>query len=151
MTSTMAQFAGTLVKCGLASTDTIRPCTPAEVAEVTVDHGLTNLPAQYDEFLRIMGRQAGDLLRGTDFFYPGILGLDRAGRELLEENRASHLLPPDALVIGMHQGYQLYWMSPSGEVSFYTEGQQDLVGRWPTLLACLVFYRDAYLEARRRR
>jgi len=149
--TTMEQLANTLVKCGLASTDTIRPCTPEEVAEVSADHGLTNLPAEYDEFLRIMGRQAGELLRGTDFFYPSILGLDQAGKELLEENRTSHLFPPGAIVIGMHQGYQLYWLSPRGEVGLYTEGEQDLDRKWPTLLACLVFYRDAYLEARVRK
>jgi hypothetical protein len=151
MTDTMVRLADTLVAFGLASTDTILPCTPAEVAEVSVDHGLSGLPVQYDEFLRIMGRQAGDLLRGTDFFYPGILGLDGCGKELLEENDAVHLLPAGAIVIGMHQGYQLYWLSASGEVSWYTEGRRDIHRRWPTLLAFLTSQADAHLEARRSR
>jgi hypothetical protein len=142
MTNTMVQFAERLIATGVASADSIRPCTPAEVAEVSADHGLACLPAQYDEFLRVMGRQAGDLLVGTDFFYPGILGLDASARELLQENGASHLLPAGAIVIGMHQGYELYWLAPSGEVSYYSEGRRSIKKTWPTLLACLADYAE---------
>jgi hypothetical protein len=151
MTDTAARLADTLVEYGLATPDTIRPCTPAEVAEVGADHGVPKLPAQYDEFLRVMGRRAGDLLRGTDFFYPDILGLDQDGKDLLQENDASQLLPAGALVIGMHQGYELYWLSASGEVSWYKEGQEDVHRTWPTLLTFLASQAEAQLEARRSR
>jgi hypothetical protein len=112
----MRQFAATMLDLGLGTADTIRRCRAEEVAEVRADQGVAQLPIQYEEFLLAMGRQAGELLRGTDFFYPSALGLPKDGRELLADNDASHLLPRDALVVGMHQGYQLYWLSPSGIV-----------------------------------
>lgn len=151
MTDSITELAETLVGHGLASPDTIRGCTAEEVAEVAADHGVPSLPAQYAEFLRVMGRQAGDLLRGTDFFYPGILGLDVDGRELLVENDAAGLLPAGALVIGMHQGYELYWLSTSGEVSWYKEGRPDVHRTWPTLLTFLTTQANAQAEARRSR
>jgi hypothetical protein len=46
-----------------------------------------------------MGRQAGRLLRGTDFFDPSVLGVPNDGRRLLDENHAGHLLPAGALVV----------------------------------------------------
>lgn len=151
MTDTVARLADRLVEYGLASPDTIRPATVAEVAEVTADHGVPKLPAQYDEFLRVMGRQAGDLLRGTDFFYPAVLGLDGDGKDLLAENDASHLMPAGALVIGMHQGYELYWLSAAGEVSWYKEGDQNVHRTWPTLLTFLSSQAEAQVQARRSR
>jgi hypothetical protein len=134
MPNTMTQFAATLLDLGLATADTLRPCTPEEVDEVRADQGVAQLPTQYEEFLLAMGRQAGELLRGTDFFYASILGLPKDGRELLADNDASHLLPRDALVVGMHQGYELYWLSPSGELSWCKKGRQDVHRVWPTLL-----------------
>jgi hypothetical protein len=148
MTGAMAQLADMLVACGLASAETIHPCNATEVAEVSVDRGLSRLPAQYDEFLRLMGRQAGELLVGTDFFYPRILGLETDGRQLLLENSAFHLFPADAIIIGMHQGYQLYWLSSSGGVSLYTERRQDIDKSWSTLLECLAFEAEAMMSSR---
>jgi hypothetical protein len=45
MPDTMTLFAATLLGRGLATADTIRPCTSHEVAEVRTDHGVVQLPA----------------------------------------------------------------------------------------------------------
>lgn len=47
-TDTMTRFAATLLNLGLATADTIRPCSPKEVAEVCADQGVARLPAQYE-------------------------------------------------------------------------------------------------------
>jgi hypothetical protein len=123
---TMSSLVSTLVDNGVATADTIRGCSPAEVAEVRADQRVEQLPAQYEEFLLAAGRQAGDLLRGTDFFYPFVLGLADDRRELLDENDAGNLLPEGAVIVGMHQGYELYWLAPSGELSRYKEGSKTV-------------------------
>src|SRR5688572_12766779 len=122
MAATMQEFADLLIQRGMANPETITGCTPEEIDEVRQDQGVEQLPAQYEDFLRVMGRQAGKLLVGTDFFYPQILELGQDGRELLAENDAEDLMAPDCLVIGMHQGYEMYWMEPgqpSGRVHWY--------------------------------
>lgn len=138
MPDTMSRLVALLLTSGLATVDTIRPCTPAEVAEVRTDQRIEHLPPQYEDFLLTMGRQAGELLVGTDFFFPRILGLADDARGLLTENNAGHLLPPGAVIVGMHQGYELYWLAPSGELSWYKEGHQTVHRTWPTLLDFLV-------------
>lgn len=138
MPHTMSLLVSTLLDSGIATADTIQGCMPAEVAEVRADQGVERLPAQYEEFLLTAGRQAGDLLRGTDFFYPTVLGLAGDGRELLDENDAGGLLPEGAVVVGMHQGYELYWLAPSGELSWYKEGATAVHRTWSSLLDFLV-------------
>ncbi|WP_147455056.1 SMI1/KNR4 family protein [Saccharothrix australiensis] len=144
----MSSFVATLLDSGIATADTVRGCTPAEVAEVRADQRVEWLPAQYEEFLLTAGRQAGDLLRGTDFFYPTVLGLADDGRELLDENDAADLLPEGAVVVGMHQGYELYWLAPSGELSWYKEGATTVHRTWPSLLDFLVDQAEAQAVAR---
>jgi hypothetical protein len=138
MAQTMAEFAERIVKGGMARPDTIVPCAPEEVEEIRADQGVPELPRQYQEFLLVMGRQAGDFLKGTDFFYPTVLGLGQDGRELLEENHALGLLVLGSVIIGMHQGYELYWIEPAGRVHWYKEGSQSVYQSWPTLLELLV-------------
>ncbi|MEV0675999.1 hypothetical protein AB0I60_05690 [Actinosynnema sp. NPDC050436] len=84
MPHTMSTLIETLLDAGLATADTIRGCTPEEVAEVRADQRAERLPAQHEEFLLTAGRRAGDLLRGTDLFYPSLLGPAAEGRELLD-------------------------------------------------------------------
>lgn len=141
MPEDMDELVDHLRGCGMADSDTVIACTRAEVDEVRADIGVEKLPAHYEQFLLRMGRRAGELLRGTDFFYPAILGLSADGREFLEENGVAHLLAPGSIIIGMHQGYQLYWMDPgepSGQVHFYTENSDDIAESWPSLLEFLV-------------
>ncbi|MFE3785941.1 SMI1/KNR4 family protein [Amycolatopsis sp. NPDC059090] len=130
---------------GIAEPATIVGCRPAEVEQVRADMRIQRLPAQYEQFLLRMGRGAGGLLRGSDFFYPAILGLSADGRDFLEENGTASLMAPGSIVIGMHQGYRLYWLEcgePSGPVRCYTENADDLDASWPSLLAFLASAAD---------
>ncbi|MCA1195765.1 hypothetical protein [Saccharopolyspora sp. 6V] len=147
----MAELVADLVDRGLAARDTIEPCYRDEVEEIRAVKGAEHLPAQYEEFLLIMGRRAGELLRGSDFFYPSVVELDGEMRELLEECNASHLAPAGSIYIGMHQGGSLYWMAPgdpSGVVSEYIEFQEKPSRNWPSLLEFLSDAADEQLRTK---
>jgi hypothetical protein len=109
-------------------------CTDFEIDQIRTSQGVSQLPSSYVTFLRRLGRQAGRLLHGTDAFYPGLLGLKSAGRELLLEDTAEEELGPDSFVIGMHQGYQLFWfpsvLEEEPPVLMYQEGDRRRVREW---------------------
>jgi len=135
------EFAQFLVDQGRATWQTIEPCTTDDIEELRITARVARLPEQYESFLKIMGRRAGDFLTGTDFFYPAISGLADDGREFLEENDATHLMVPGSVIVGMHGGYQLYWIEPgqpSGPVRFYVEEEDSVRQSWPTFLDCVV-------------
>ena len=92
------------------------------------------LPAYYLEFLRRMGSSAGVLWMGTDAFYPEIMKIKSWALELLSENKVSHFMPETAIVIAIHQGYQVYWLEPSNvddpPAATYIEGSSDIGNRW---------------------
>lgn len=143
MADAIEQLVERLISSGVASQDTIVGCSEDEVAKLRADHGVQRLPEQYEQFLRVMGRGAGRLLRGTDFFYPHIFDLDESGRGLLEENDALHLLAEGSIVVGMHQGAELYWLEPSGVLNWYQEDDQEVHRSWPSLLEFLTAQADA--------
>jgi hypothetical protein len=150
MPETIANLPALLIELDLASADTIWPCTLEEIVEVQASHPVA-LPPEYEQFLALMGRRAGDLLRGTDFYYPGILGLANAGRELLRDNDALHLLPEGSVILGMHQGYELYWLEKPGAVRWYKEGHRGVFSSWPSLPAFLSSQARAQAQVRRAR
>jgi hypothetical protein len=143
----MRDLAGSLIESGLATAESIVGCTPDELAEFRRVRGVAALPAQYGEFLTVMGREAGDLLRGTDFFYPVILEVGEWGQEVFDDNDMGHLFVPGSLVLGTHQGYIVFWLEPgqpSGPVHQYKEGDKS-AQTWPSLLEFLVS-EQAYVQ-----
>ncbi|WP_173140072.1 SMI1/KNR4 family protein [Kibdelosporangium persicum] len=121
--------------------DDVVGLTDNEVSEVQEDQELSGLPGAYVEFLTLMGRRAGKLLVGTDIFYPSIVGIKRDASELLEECGVRDLVPNDALVFAMHQGYQVYWMADvsTGDpaVSMYQEGEDGITREWSSFSSFL--------------
>src|SRR5207253_1491716 len=74
MVSTAAQAAqNKLMEAGLAFPGDFRGCTEQEIVSIE-DHCRVRLPASYRDFLRVMGRRAGDFLVGSDYSFPGLLG-----------------------------------------------------------------------------
>ncbi|RZQ60747.1 SMI1/KNR4 family protein [Amycolatopsis suaedae] len=122
------QLATWLLAEGRAVPDTLVPCTPAEIDEVREAQQI-RLPAEYERFLGTMGRRAGNLLRGTDVFYPAIV-------ELADEFRAAadeFGVASGSVLLGMHQGYVLYWLDVDGRVCSFTEGDSEAGPTWPSL------------------
>ena len=125
--STIQMLRSRLIQSGMAGEDTVRGCSPAEVAEVAARQGVA-LPERYVEFLLVMGRGAGAFFRGSDVFYPTVLELKGRAQDLLEECGRPFILPGDAVVFFMHQGYQFMYCrtrdgAPDPFVYYYEEQQ----------------------------
>jgi hypothetical protein len=102
-------------------------CAPEEIVQVETDYGQA-LPPQYRRFLETMGRDAGGLLGGSDLTYPEVLGMRVAAIDLLNANESSFVLPADALVFMMHQGYMLWFLIPEDlKVRSWSEGEAKVV------------------------
>lgn len=117
-----------------------------EVVQIMSDQNVARVPTRYAEFLSLMGRRAGRLLAGTDAFYPDILGLKQDAFDLLEIDDCGELIPEGSLVIAMHQGYQVYWMSDLNSddppVYMYQEGDREISKEWGSFSSFLWDERD---------
>src|ERR1051326_8785008 len=81
------------------------PCSEEEV------HALENqlgraLPAAYREVRLLMGQRTGGLLGGTSWLYEDLEFIQDDALDLMRRDRFPVLLPPDAFVFLMHEGYQ---------------------------------------------
>ncbi|WP_030443678.1 SMI1/KNR4 family protein [Actinoplanes subtropicus] len=107
-----------------ATAEQLQGLTEAEIEEVERDQSAP-LARSYRQFLELVGRGAGRFLRGSDVFYPSVLGLGDAARALLEENQVKFVLTNEDRVILMHQGYQFDFLrgaGPDPEVWSFCEG-----------------------------
>src|SRR5215475_12521984 len=104
-----------------ATAEQVQGLTRSEIDEVERDQPAP-LAQAYRQFLELAGRGAGHFLQGSDVFYPDVVGLGQAARELLEENKVPFTLTGEDRVILMHQGYQFYFLrgaGPDPEVWYY--------------------------------
>ena len=107
-----------------ATGEQLRGLTQPEIEKVDRDQSAP-LAHSYRQFLELVGRSAGRFLRGSDVFYPRVLGLGQAARALLEENQVEFALTDEDRVILMHQGYQFDFLrgaGPDPEVWSFCEG-----------------------------
>ncbi|MCG5447699.1 hypothetical protein [Micromonospora hortensis] len=107
-----------------ATGEQLQGLTQSEIDEIEHDQAVP-LVQSYRRFLELVGRGAGHFLQGSDVFYPSVLGLGQAARELLEENRVPFVWTSEDRVILMHQGYQFDFLrgaGPNPEVWSYSEG-----------------------------
>ncbi|MEU9314370.1 SMI1/KNR4 family protein [Streptomyces sp. NPDC048295] len=133
---------------GRADPDSFAGLTDAELDRVRELWGVHRLPERYGEFLSLMGRGAGGILRGTDAFFPEILDMRRASDEFFSDNLGGMNLPEGAVVFAMHQGYQVYWMESmtlqDPPVSLYMEGEGAPMVRWSSFTE---FMNSEYMNA----
>lgn len=130
---------------GYLSKDSLAGCTEEEIRLVEKSLGCP-LPTAYREFLSVAGRFAGKLFVGTDIFYPGILQLDLAAKELFFEAGCLELYPHEAKAFCMHQGYEVLFFIPGSEdppVLQYVEGNESMTQPWNSFSE---FLRDAIAQ-----
>jgi SMI1 / KNR4 family (SUKH-1) len=137
----IARVAAILIRRGVASPYTIRGCSTKEIAEIEAEVG-RKLPLAYREFLMRMGRGAGEFYVGSNLFYPDVLGISEAAHALVAEDEAGLVLPQDAVVFIMHQGYQFVFMrADEGEdpsVYYYMERSGEFVKKAAQLSQFLI-------------
>ncbi|MFJ9448306.1 hypothetical protein ACIRRH_41820 [Kitasatospora sp. NPDC101235] len=112
--------------------DQVRGLSGDEIHRIECDQSAP-LGDAYRCFLTLIGGGAGHFMQGSDVFYPRVIGLGEAARELLAENNVPFVLTESDRVILMHQGYQFDFLrgpGPDPEVWSYCEGGPDDV---PTL------------------
>lgn len=105
------------------------PCSEEEVHTLKKQLGQT-LPVAYQEFLLLMGRRAGGLLKGTNWLYEDLEFIQEDALDLMRRDRFPVLLPPDAFVFLMHHGYQfMFFRLTEGDdppVYYYIESDDEI-------------------------
>ena len=105
----LAAAVSAIEDCEIARKDELRGCSDREIAQLELDLGI-QLPCVYREFLLRMGRSAGGLFVGSDAFFPKLRRLQTWASEMLSEVKSPFILPTDAFVILMHQGYVCFFI-----------------------------------------
>jgi len=104
------------------------PCTERQVVSLEQWHECA-LPQAYREFLFWMGSWGGGFLIGSHCFYGDLKNIQTWAKDLLQEDGFPGMLPEDAFVFWMHQGYQFYFFrSHEGEdppIYYYLESVEN--------------------------
>ena len=112
-----------------------------EIEELLSVWQVRALPRAYVDFLKLMGRGAGSLLKGTDAFLPRIKQMPSFVAEFRSENDEFWRLPQESIVFAMHQGYQVYYLEASSvddpPVALYVEGDSEPIRRWESFTSFL--------------
>lgn len=128
-----------LVLKGVILESTLVGCTDVDIAAVEQYFGC-KLPLAYRDFLMVAGRSAGKVFCGVDIFFPRLLSLRLEAEELLDELSLSGLLPADAKVFCMHQGYEINYFLPVSDdppVFQFFEGQSSITKAWDSFSSFL--------------
>jgi hypothetical protein len=126
----------------ISNADALIGCSQDEIDEIRRDQTVSTLPAGYVRFLSRAGRSAGPVLRGTDAFFPAILGIKSDARMLLQDSDLlDERFETESVVIAMHQGYQVFWL-PSvtvlePPVLMYQEGDKGIAAHWDSFAGFL--------------
>lgn len=130
-----------LINDVLTSGQSAEGCSDSEIAELMADQDVNRLPSAYICFLKRAGRGAGELLVGTKAFYPQVIGLKSAAKDLFAEDDVAIQLENDAFVIAMHQGYQVFWfptvVEDDPKVIMFQEGDTGPLREWASFSAYL--------------
>lgn len=99
--------------------------TESELDQILNDQGIVAVPKAYEGFLRVAGRNCGALWKGSDAFFPALIGVREDSVTLLEECGIDLRFGADDVVIGMHQGYEFLYLHGGQDdppVLRFTEG-----------------------------
>lgn len=105
----------------------LEPMTIDEVKKIEQSYNI-NLPIVYKDFLMVMGKGAGNFMKGSSVFFNEILSLRSWSNEVLLENNMPQLNSA-VFVFWMHQGYQIAYFNLSEgsdpPVYFFSEGKPE--------------------------
>ncbi|MGE8494769.1 SMI1/KNR4 family protein [Comamonas sp.] len=121
-----------LIKQEVISRSILIGCNNIDINFVE-EHFECVLPTEYRCFLQIAGKSAGKIFQGTDIFFPRVLKLKDEARAFLVELDVAHLLPADAKIFCMHQGYEINYFLPGSNdppIFQFFEGQSSVSQSW---------------------
>ncbi|BEK94107.1 hypothetical protein NSK11_contig00071-0047 [Nocardia seriolae] len=112
-----------LLISGIAvSSDEIVGCSDNEISRIVAAAESFPIPGTYLAFLKVFGRKAGDLFRGTDLFFPGLLDAKDAAIDIAS-GPSEELTLENRFFFGHHQGYKVYFFELGSEAVYgYQEG-----------------------------
>jgi hypothetical protein len=116
-----------LIASGIAKPGQIAGCSDSDITRIEGTSGV-QLPAAYKAFLRVVGKNAGQLMGDIDFLYEGVLALNARAAAILDNWEEGKLvLPAKAFVFSMRQGEQFMFFIADGRsddppVYYYFEG-----------------------------
>jgi hypothetical protein len=113
-TKTIDDIQHRMISGKTASSDSFAGCSEEEIATLENQCGI-HFPEMYRTFLARMGRGAGDFFLGTEWKYPELKHLRSRAESLISATGTSYLLPQDAFVFAMHQGYALLFFYVTGD------------------------------------
>lgn len=137
-----------LIKRGLLLPEELHGCNELEIRELEA-HFQFRLPLAYREFMKLAGKGAGSFFKGTDIFFPRVLGLQSEAMGLLAELGKSTILGTCAKVFCMHQGYEInYFLSEEEDPPIFQffEGQESPTKAWNTFSQFLDSAIDSHLK-----
>ncbi|MBY0537127.1 MAG: SMI1/KNR4 family protein [Chitinophagaceae bacterium] len=125
----------------------LKGCTKKEIYKIEEVYNVA-LPKAYKRFLEIMGKGAGNFMRGSSAFYNEIFDLREESIELVEKSFGRGL-PENSFVFFMHQGYQFAFFYVQGSedppVYYFSEGSQqsEFIELTPSFTDFLVLQTEA--------
>jgi hypothetical protein len=103
----------------------LKPASKDKIDGIEKDYQVV-LPAEYKKFLTLMGNGAGNFMLGSSVFLNELVDLRSGTIELCEENNIP-IIPNNAFVFWMHQGYQAAYFnigeSDDPPVYYFSEGK----------------------------
>jgi len=107
----------------------IEGCTLEEIGKLKQAQKVTILPEIYEAFLQVAGRAFGDVFIGYDIAYYAIKELKDDLLEMIVEDEAPRILPPETFVFLAQQGHTFWYFSAQEDpydppVYIYTEARE---------------------------
>lgn len=132
------QLTTLLIEAGVASSESVLGCAEEEIVKMELSRGV-GFPAVYRAFLSRMGRGCGNFFQGTSIFYPDVLELGQAARQLLAASGGSSL-PDGAWVFFGHQDVSYGYFSGNEDDPVVWELGEESHAPTPGSLRLLAFF-----------
>ncbi|GAA3930314.1 hypothetical protein GO495_07425 [Chitinophaga oryziterrae] len=122
------------------------PCSKVDIIEAEKYFNI-ELPLIYKEFLLVMGNGAGAFMRGSSVFLNELYDLKDGAIEIMHDNNLG-LLPDNAFVFWLHQGYQMAYFLIDGPSSLpvYYFGEGAGINEVKLIFERFIDFLDAQLR-----
>ncbi len=117
-----------LKSAGVIDGSSVKGCDDNDIKALE-DYYTLKLPDNYKKFLKILGKNSGGFLDGSDFIYQKLFKLKEHAVDLLKENKADYILEKEDFVFISHQGYQFLFFKcdeKDNSIYYYEDGEVSI-------------------------